>query len=71
MAGALWALAEIELGVLSRQCLDRRIPEKELLASEVAAWEERRNERQATVNWRFTTEDARIKLKRLYPSIAD
>jgi hypothetical protein len=69
--GSWLNMAEIELGVLSRQCLDRRIPEKELLASEVAAWEQRRNERQATVHWRFTTEDARIKLKRLYPSIDD
>ena len=69
--GSWLNMAEIELGVLSRQCLDRRMPEKERLASEVAAWEERRNERQATVNWRFTTEDARIKLKRLYPSIDD
>jgi DDE superfamily endonuclease len=69
--GSWLNMAEIELGVLSRQCLDRRIPEQECLAAEVAAWEQRRNERQATVNWRFTTEDARIKLKRLYPSSED
>lgn len=69
MAGALWALAEIELSVLSRQCLDQRIPDKLTLQQEVAAWEERRNQSGVTVDWRFTTEDARIKLKRLYPSI--
>lgn len=69
MAGALWALAEIELSVLNRQCLDRRIPTRERLEQEVAAWEQSRNAKGATVNWRFTTADARIKLKHLYPSI--
>jgi hypothetical protein len=67
--GSWLNMAEIELSVLSRQCLDRRIPAKETLQQEVAAWEERRNTSGATVNWRFTTADARIKLKRLYPSI--
>jgi hypothetical protein len=67
--GALWALAEIELSVLSRQCLDRRIPDQESLVREVAAWEEERNGSGATVNWRFTTADARIKLSHLYPSL--
>ncbi len=67
--GALWALAEIELSVLSRQCLDRRISDQETLISEVAAWEVERNGNGATVNWRFTTADARIKLKHLYPVI--
>ncbi len=67
--GALWALAEIELSVLSRQCVDRRIPDQATLSSEVAAWEAERNGRAATVNWRFTTADARIKLKHLYPSL--
>ena len=67
--GALWALAEIELSVLSRQCLDRRIPDQPTLSHEVAAWEADRNAMQATVDWRFTTEDARIKLKHLYPVI--
>ena len=62
-------LAEIELSVLSRQCLDRRIPDQETLIEEVAAWEAERNGSGATVNWRFTTTDARIKLKHLYPSI--
>jgi hypothetical protein len=63
-------MAEIELSVLSQQCLDRRIPDQEIVAQEVAAWAQRRNDSGATVNWRFTTEDARIKLKRLYPVIA-
>jgi hypothetical protein len=64
-------MAEIELSVLSRQCLDRRIPDKETLEQETTAWEQTRNAKAATVNWRFTTADARIKLKRLYPSIED
>lgn len=67
--GSWLNMAEIELSVLSRQCLDRRIEDKEILTEEVAAWEQRRNENSAPVDWRFTTEDARIKLKRLYPSI--
>ena len=62
-------MAEIELSVLSRQCLDRRIPDKTALAREVAAWQEYRNQAEGTVDWRFTTSDARIKLKKLYPSI--
>jgi hypothetical protein len=64
-------MAEIELSVLSRQCLDRRIPDLETLTREVAAWEQARNADPRPVNWRFTTPDARIKLKRLYPSIQD
>jgi hypothetical protein len=64
-------LAEIELSVLSRQCLDRRVPDMETLAAEVAAWETRRNATGGRIDWRFTTEDARIKLKRLYPSIQE
>ena len=59
---------EIELSVLSRQCLERRIPNKETLKQEIAAWEESRNQARATVAWRFTTTDARAKLQRLYPS---
>ena len=59
--------AEIERGVLGRQCLDQRIPELKLLTSEVAAWIEHRDEQQVRVNWQFTTADARIKLKRLSP----
>ena len=62
-------MAEIELSVLSRQCLDRRIPDQVSLSREVAAWEVERNAMQATVQWRFTTADARIKLKHLYPVI--
>ena len=64
-------MAEIELSVLSRQCPDRRIPDLETLTREVAAWEQARNADPRPVNWRFTTPDARIKLKRLYPSIQD
>ena len=59
--------AEIELGLLGRQGLDRRIPDREKLTKEVAAWQCRRNESPAKVDWQFTTADARIKLKRLYP----
>ncbi|CAA9377510.1 MAG: Mobile element protein [uncultured Chloroflexia bacterium] len=55
--------------MLNRQCLDRRIPDQEVLTAEVAAWEEERNATGATINWRFTTADARIKLKHLYPSL--
>ncbi len=67
--GSWLNMTEIELSVLSRQCLDRRIPDQETLTTEVAAWEADRNAMQATVDWRFTTEDARIKLKHLYPVI--
>jgi hypothetical protein len=65
--GSWLNMAEIELSVLGRQCLDRRIPEQVLLRQEVAAWEASRNSAQATTEWRFTTADARIKLKHLYP----
>lgn len=61
-------MAEIEFSALSRQCLDRRIAEADILLREVAVWETERNERQVSVDWQFTTADARIKLKRLYPS---
>ena len=67
--GSWLNMAEIELSVVSGQCLDRRIPDQADLEHEVAAWERDRNAAQATVNWRFTTADARIKLKRLYPSL--
>ncbi len=60
--------AEIEFSVLSSQCLDRRIPDKETLEGELAAWEAERNEAGATVEWRFTNEKARVKLSRLYPA---
>ena len=67
--GSWLNMAEIELGVLARQCLDRRIPDREALAGESGAWQERRNRDGIRVDWRFTTQDARIKLKSLYPSI--
>jgi hypothetical protein len=62
-------VAEIELSALSRQCLNRRIESIDELRREVAAWEEARNEKQVEVRWRFTTADARVKLRRLYPVI--
>ena len=67
--GSWLDIAEIELSALGRQCLDRRIPNRDILAKEVAAWERERNIAQVKVDWRFTTDDARIKLKHLYPSI--
>jgi hypothetical protein len=67
--GSWLNVAEIELSVLSRQCLDRRIETREELEREVEAWEGERNERGVGVRWRFTTADARIKLHRLYPTI--
>ena len=60
-------MAEAELSVLARQCLAQRIPDIETLDEHVAAWLARRNKHHAKANWRFTTEDARIKLKNLYP----
>ncbi len=60
-------MAEIELSVLSRQCLNRRIGSQPELEQPVAAWQQDRNTQAVKVNWRFTTDDARIKLKRLYP----
>lgn len=68
--GSWLNMAEIELGVLSRQCLKRRIADQKKLSTEVAAWEARRNAADSKVDWRFTSEDARIKLKRLYPTIS-
>ena len=65
--GSWLNMAEIELSVLARQCLGRRLPDRDMLAREVAAWEATRNGAQRAANWRFTTADARIKLKRLYP----
>jgi hypothetical protein len=67
--GSWLNLAESELGVLSAQCLDRRIPDKHTLSAEIAAWQHDRNARHTKANWRFTTPDARIKLKHLYPAI--
>ena len=65
--GSWLNLAESELAVLSNQCLDRRIPDRAMLEREVAAWVKRRNTHHAKADWRFTTADARIKLKSLYP----
>jgi hypothetical protein len=59
------------LSILSRQCLDRRIDGKETMTSEETAWEQNRNTNTSKIDWQFTTTDARIKLKRLYPSIQD
>jgi DDE superfamily endonuclease len=67
--GSWLNIAEIELSVLSRQCLDRRMPNQAFLESEVKAWEDERNDQIVKVQWRFTTADARIKLKHLYPLI--
>jgi hypothetical protein len=67
--GSWLNVAEIELSALSIQCLDRRIPDIDLMRKEVAAWELDGNNRSKTIDWRFTTEDARIKLKRLYPNV--
>jgi transposase len=67
--GSWLDMAESELGVLSSQCLDRRIPDKQTLIDEIAAWEDDRNVNHAKADWQFTTADARIKLKYLYPSI--
>ena len=69
--GSWLNIAECELSVLQRQCLDRRIPDRETLAREVAAWQTSRNQMKVTVDWQFTTEDARIKLKRLYPVLKE
>jgi hypothetical protein len=66
--GSWLNMAEIELSVLGRQALSGRIPTMQQMHERVAAWQQARNRRQATIDWRFTTQDARIKLKRLYPS---
>jgi hypothetical protein len=69
--GSWLNMAEIELSVLSRQCLDRRIADEATLKREIKEYEDRRNEAKATINWQFTSGDARLKLHRLYPSISD
>ena len=68
--GSWLNMVEIEIGVLSEQCLDRRIPDADTLQSEIAAWEALRNGQKATIDWQFTTAHAREKLKRLYPVIS-
>lgn len=65
--GSWLDMAESELGVLSSQCLSRRIPNKQILEREVAAWQTYRNKHHAKADWQFTTDDARVRLKRLYP----
>ena len=69
--GSWLNVAESELSVLTRQCLDRRIDTQDEVAAEAAAWKERRNTKQIGVEWQFTTEDARIKLKDLYPKVKE
>ena len=69
--GSWLNIAEIELSALTRQCLNRRIPDVRTLNQEVKAWEKRRNRQQKGVDWQFTAKDARIKLKRLYPLIQE
>jgi transposase len=69
--GSWLNMAEIELSVLSRQCLERRVPDFEALEREAHAWQDRRDGAGITVDWRFSTDDARIKLKRLYPSFQE
>lgn len=66
--GSWLNMAEIELSVFGRQCLDRRIPDEQTLKREIATLEEERNMAKASVNWQFTSQDARIKLKNIYPS---
>jgi len=68
-SGSWLNVAEIELGVLSRQCLDRRIGSAQELASQIAAWQDQRNREHSTVKWRLTTAEARIRLRRLYPQL--
>jgi hypothetical protein len=67
--GSWLDMAESELGVLASQCLDRRIPDKDTLIKEIVAWQKCRNKHNAKADWQFTNEDARIKLRHLYPSL--
>jgi hypothetical protein len=67
--GSWLNIAEIELSAMTSQCLGRRIPSTDALSAELKAWNTARNEEPASVNWQFRTDDARIKLKRLYPAI--
>lgn len=68
--GSWLNMAECEFSVLSRQCLDRRIPDMQTLTQEITAWQAPRNGNTKPAEWRFTTDDARIKLKRLYPNVS-
>jgi hypothetical protein len=67
--GSWLNMAESELSILSRQCLNQRLPDPEQLRREVAAWQDERNRAETPMTWRFTTHDARIRLARLYPSL--
>ena len=69
--GSWLNVAECELSVLARQCLSRRLPDLDTLTREVAAWEQQRNQAHVSIDWRFTTADARLKLKRLYPVLKE
>jgi transposase len=69
--GSWLNMAECEFSVLSRQCLARRLPDMQTVTTQVGAWVEKRNQQSKPADWRFTTEDARIKLKRLYPILSD
>ena len=66
--GSRLNMVEIELGTLARQCLDQRIPDRKVLTQESGTWQEQRSRAEIRVDWRFTTQDARIQLKSLYPS---
>jgi DDE superfamily endonuclease len=67
--GSWLDMAESEISVLSRQCMDQRIPDKQTLIDEVAAWQSQRNKNHTKANWQFTNEKARIKLRQLYPAL--
>lgn len=69
--GSWLNVAEIEFSVLSRQCLNRRLPDIDTVRGETTAWAEKRNTQDTRVDWQFTTDDARIKLKHLYPAISN
>jgi len=69
--GSWLNVAEIELSVLSRQCLNRRIPDLQALRKEIGHWQTERNQIKSRVHWQFTTQDARIKLRKLYPTLCD
>lgn len=67
--GSWLNMSEIEIGVMNGQCLDRRIPEQQIISEEVAAWEQQRNKEEAKIRWTFTVSDARVKLAKIYPPI--
>ena len=69
MHGSWLNICEIELSVLGKQCLNRRIEDMATITSEVKKWQEQRNNKKATIDWQFTNEKARVKLKRLYPKL--